>query len=230
MHAAWQDFLPLRQAAEYNGSAERGYGEFIAQLAPKAVIELSAGVPAGKADTIEICAGGRWRNFLEKLSLYTFQYECRELQEISAQIIPEASGMRMPQASAGSRDSAEASDGKGNSWLRILISENLCNDRKTAGYHAVFSSLKAIVSLLMNFDWEADKAGVYRLFQANAKSQIPQDKIEFASPANGTFAENSFVHLCTPSRVRSGTRAGGAGRAQRAVRPARREAHMKRPG
>ncbi len=117
--------------------------------------------------------------------------------------------MRMPQASAGSRDSAEASDGKGNSWLRILISENLCNDRKTAGYHAVFSSLKAIVSLLMNFDWEADKAGVYRLFQANAKSQIPQDKIEFASPANGTFAENSFVHLCTPSRVRSGTRAGG---------------------
>ena len=134
------------------------------------VSELSAGVPAGKADTIEICAGGRWRNFLEKLSLYTFQYECRELQEISAQIIPEASGMRMPQASAGSRDSAEASDGKGNSWLRILISENLCNDRKTAGYHAVFSSLKAIVSLLMNFDWEADKAGVYRLFQANAKS------------------------------------------------------------
>ena len=197
------------QRRDRNGSAERGYGEFIAQLAPKAVIELSAGVPAGKADTIEICAGGRWRNFLEKLSLYTFQYECRELQEISAQIIPEASGMRMPQASAGSRDSAEASDGKGNSWLRILISENLCNDRKTAGYHAVFSSLKAIVSLLMNFDWEADKAGVYRLFQANAKSQIPQDKIEFASPANGTFAENSFVHLCTPSRVRSGTRAGG---------------------
>jgi hypothetical protein len=71
-----------------------------------------------------------------------------------------------------------------HSWLRILISENLCNDRKTAGYHAVFSSLKAIVSLLMNFDWEADKAGVYRLFQANAKSQIPQDKIEFASPAH----------------------------------------------
>ena len=158
------------QRRDRNGSAERGYGEFIAQLAPKVVIELSAGVPAGKADTIEICAGGRWRNFLEKLSLYTFQYECRELQEISAQIIPEASGMRMPQASAGSRDSAEASDGKGNSWLRILISENLCNDRKTAGYHAVFSSLKAIVSLLMNFDWEADKAGVYRLFQANAKS------------------------------------------------------------
>lgn len=62
-----------------------------------------------------------------------------------------------------------------------------------------FLTFKRIISAISNMDWLAEKKQVYRIWQADAKSQIPQDKLElfsFCGNSNtDSFGENSFIHL-----------------------------------
>lgn len=56
-----------------------------------------------------------------------------------------------------------------------------------------YGILKKLTLLFTEFDWTADSYDVYRIWQASAKSQIPQDKVELIE--NSKFHENTLIQI-----------------------------------
>ena len=75
------------------------------------------------------------------------------------------------------------------------INANVFNLVNSSVFERGYEALKKIIILLTSIDWTTDNYDIYRVWQANAKSQLPQDKIEFANIENTPFSENNFLHI-----------------------------------
>ncbi len=81
--------------------------------------------------------------------------------------------------------------------LVIAINDQYFEAFNSENFERLYRIIRRIIVMLTELDWTADRYDVYRVWQANAKAQIPQDKIEFADLQGAPFCENAFIHICS---------------------------------
>lgn len=178
-------------------TARQQCNAIISRARTKVIVELRTHI-SDEMD-ISINTVGDNKGFLKRLALYTIQYVYRDsnIIEISTK------GSHSFMLEFLSKDGTNANNSYITDEISILIidiNEKLLdthNEHYTLHFNSAYSVLKKIVTLLIGLDWTAEKYDVYRLWQADSKSQIPQDKIEFIQRENALFAENAFVHVCS---------------------------------
>lgn len=147
----------------------------------------------------------------QKLIRYTFEYVFREY-DISEGIVTEAEHLQ-------SSILSEAARALGLPCIVIDINDKYLDIRKVALFHAVYDALFKIVTMLSGVDWEADRNDVYRVWQADAGSQIPQDKIEILYDDTSKFRKNAILHICSFYGIHETVRVHSASkRAQRELK------------
>ncbi len=135
-----------------------------------------------KDSTLKICAESDFnkKEFLENLLRLTFEYTFNRFE-----------GFVCAEDSLKESNSISKYDwqGKGIIYLDFEISDFLSHKQQ------YLLAMTRIINTLKNLDWDAEKYDVYRLWQTDAKSQIPQDKAEVILHGDSTFQKNSLVHL-----------------------------------
>lgn len=128
---------------------------------------------------------GEQLSFFERLAKYVIEYEYRDLKKaVPVELFNYAQGTVLSKVSQKLK----------KPLLVIEINENLFKPEDTKAFERMYRTLKKMIVLLSNLDWKSDKCDVYRVWQTDANSQIPQDKIAFAD-GKASFSENSFLHI-----------------------------------
>ena len=146
------------------------------------------------------------KRFLEQLTQYLFEFtfdnyvNCVAAEEFTpGAMLGELFG-RLSDCRQTGHPASDEADQKSDDLSEITTVcidfdlDDFNNDQKK-----YYLAIKRLIVALTNMDWQSERMGVYRLWQADGRDQIPQDKVEFSfftengSPA--LFRENSFLHL-----------------------------------
>lgn len=166
------------------------YTDIISNSHTKVIIELRTN--SVSEPMLRVSEGGyipeNKGSFFNRLAIYIAEYECRD---------------------SVNKAIAEVNNNYANSMI-CDIAKNLeipvlildfkeCDlqPSNTKGFKKIYVILKRILILLTSLDFEADNYDVYRVWQASAKSQIPQDKVEFINIKDTPFEKNAFLHMCS---------------------------------
>lgn len=178
------------------GTAERHkvYDEFIAGLRSEPVeVVIELRMHDSENHIVELGVnnkGGTDRGSFEfRLAEYMFEYMYRD-NEISGDIVGTADI---------SEDNilTEVAQELNLPLLVVDINQRYLKAGDCKLFALMFGTLTKIVSMLSSMDWASDNYDVYRVWQADARSQIPQDKIEITGGCESGFKENSFLHICS---------------------------------
>ena len=127
--------------------------------------------------------------FGQKLARYIFEYVLRESGILNGVVREDVCLQRSILS--------ETACGLGLPCIIIDIHDRFLDTENIELFQAVYDALTKIITMLSGMDWKADCWDVYRVWQAEAGSQIPQDKIEIMCDAGSKFRKNSFLHICS---------------------------------
>ena len=164
-----------------NIKLKQNYAEKIKKIHPQIIIELRTIESESACFYVETFSFDN-SDFFNKLAQYVIEYELRE-KEYDVKVCEIVNHMTMsPLTEAANQE-----------YIPVLMIGINKKDFIDDNLRETYSIVKKLTMLLTEFDWTADSFEVFRIWQANAKSQIPHDKVEFAKESQ--FAENTLIHI-----------------------------------
>ncbi len=157
---------------------------------PAVLVLLNTGDCKGRKAVLSLSGPSESSAFLEKLTTGLWEYTFEDYTSACVLVRPFA-----PDPGLSGKLPSEAT-GPDTAVLQLTLDPMILGktEPEKAYRDRTVTALRRLLHTLSGMDWLSEKCKVYRIFQAAAGSQIPQDKIEV--PAEDTsFSPNAFLHL-----------------------------------